>query len=90
MQQYILQFTAKSLKCHTLFFLQAIYGIKTVKLDQLSILNKIRNSVLSPRILLHHRMECVLVLLTYINSVKIYTRTEVQYDHVLIEFKKCS
>lgn len=27
MQQYILQFTAKSLKCHTLF-LQAIYGIK--------------------------------------------------------------
>lgn len=72
------------------FFLQAIYGIKTVKLDQLSILNKMRNSVLSPRILLHHRMECVLVLLTYINSVKIYTRTEVQYDRVLIKFKKCS
>lgn len=89
MQQYILQFTAKSLKCHTLF-LHAIYGIKTVKLDQLSILNKIRNSVLSPRILLHHRMECVLVLLTYINSVKIYTRTEVQYDHVLIKFTNCS
>lgn len=89
MQQYILQFTAKSLKCHKLF-LQAIYGIKTVKLDQLSILNKIRNSVLSPRILLHHRMECVLVLLTYINSVKIYTRTKVHYDHALMKFTNCS